>query len=74
MAKFDNTDNERCPRSTFIEDLVKKVKQGQEQGNQIVLIMDENEDIGMGEVCMALQSLPLEEAIIGRWGRWPPDM
>ncbi len=48
----------------FIEDLSKAVEQWQEQRDQIVLILDANEDICMGEVRKAFQSISLEEAII----------
>jgi hypothetical protein len=64
-------DEEEDPRRLFIRDLVEQIQGWLQEGNQLMVNLDANEDVGHGEMADALRGLGLEEAVTKRHGRGP---
>ncbi len=74
MLYFDNEDNDWLYPKAFIKDLQKDMEPWQEQGDQIILILDAKNDSCTGEVHTALHSIFLEESIMEQHGDEVPQM
>ena len=60
---FDLKGDDRTPRKAILDDLKIEIEKWKEEGDQIILLMDVNEDINTGSVKMWLHELQLREAI-----------
>ena len=60
---YDN-DDDRCPRQAMLEDLGAQVQQWIQEGDQIVLGMDVNDDITKSAVLQPFRDIGLEEIIL----------
>ena len=62
-AYFEDKNDDRCPCVAFIEDLVEQVKLWKEDGDQMVIGLDANEDIRNGMMWAAMKRLGLVELV-----------
>jgi hypothetical protein len=69
---FDEQRDDICPRQAFIRDLCAELDSWIEQGEQIIVALDANEELRSGPVATALQKRNLREVILARHGRNAP--
>jgi hypothetical protein len=70
---FLNTrQDDRCPRQAFLEDLCKDIHQAQQEGDNILVMLDGNEDSRSGDLHNAFFNIQLHEAILNRHGTDTP--
>ncbi len=60
MVYLENADDDHSLPRAFIKDLQKDIKQCQEQGDKIILMLDANEDLRTGKMHWAFCALSLE--------------
>ena len=65
---FDLIGDDRVPQKAMLEDLRDEIKKWKDEGDQIILLMDVNEDINSGPIKMWMQELQLREAITSQHG------
>jgi hypothetical protein len=64
-----------CPREAFIRDLCTEMDEWIEQGEQLIVALDANEDLRSGPVAMAFKQRDMREVLLMRHGRnAPPTM
>ena len=59
-SHFEAQDDDRCPRAIFISDILVEIRKWKEEGDQIVIGMDANEDVRTGKLSEAFR----EEGLI----------
>jgi hypothetical protein len=69
---FDEQLDDICPREAFTRDLCKEIDVWLEQGEQLVIALDANEDMRNGSVAAAFQARNLREVLLARHGRNAP--
>ena len=60
-SHFEAQDDDRCPRDIFIVDILKEVQAWKEEGDQIVIGIDANEDVRTGKLAKAFRDEGLIE-------------
>ena len=60
---FDETDDDRCPRIAFMNDLLRQLLQWKEDGDQLILMIDCNENISSPSIKNAFREVGMKEAI-----------
>mgnify|MGYP003529804912 CR=1 FL=1 len=60
-AHFEAKDDDRCPRAIFTEDMPKEIRNWKEEGDQIVIGIDANEDVHTGKLAKAFRDKGLIE-------------
>jgi hypothetical protein len=71
-AFFESINEDRCPREMFVQDICQAITQWVEEGDQIVLGVDANEDIQTCSLTRRLKGNGLEETIT--WKVRPPTI
>ena len=69
---LDLKGDNRTPRTALLEDLKKEMETWQQEGDQIVLLMDANENVSAGTIKMWAQELHLREVISTHHGEKEP--
>jgi Reverse transcriptase (RNA-dependent DNA polymerase) len=72
QAHFDKVGREGDPRDIFTDDLCTDIKSWQEQGDQIVLILDANENVTRGKFVDRLRTVGIFEMITRKHGAEGP--
>ncbi len=73
-AKYFNLINrDSCPRQAFLDDLKQEIIRLQQEGHNIILMLDGNEDMRRGPLKILLTSLLLKEVILQRHGNRAPS-
>ncbi len=68
-----NLDHEICPRQKFVEDLANKIARFRDDGDEIHLALDYNDDLRKSNaLASALGELDIREAILDQHGRQGP--
>ncbi len=57
-----------CPRTAFVQDLCKEIEIFKAEGDHIILILDGNADIRVGELQVSLENCHLREVLLERHG------
>jgi hypothetical protein len=66
-------EDERCPRSAFLQDLGKFLTTALQQGDHITLLMDGNTNMKQSELQDTLGMLGFKEAVLSRHGMLGPE-
>jgi hypothetical protein len=69
---LDNHDDPRNPRQAFLDYLSQDIRKWQEEGDQLVIGMDANEDVRSGILHDAMSFMQLREAVTTRHGNLGP--
>ncbi len=65
---FNSRDDERCPRAAFLDDLCSTINEAKEEGDNIIVMLDGNDDMRKGAIHQALSQCQLREAVISKHG------
>ena len=71
-SNFEAKDVDRCPRDIFIVDILKEVQTWKEEGDQIVIRIDANEDVRTGKLAKAFRDEGLIELCTASHGQNGP--
>ena len=63
---FDNLDDERHPRESMLQELCEAIKEWQEEGDRIILLMDANENVSNDHMTEIFDALGMKEVILDR--------
>jgi hypothetical protein len=61
---LQSRDDGRCPRLAFLEDLCKEIEAFKEEGDNIILMLDGNDDIRRGDIHRAFTNCNLHECLL----------
>lgn len=61
---FDNLDDDRHPRDIMLQELCEQILNWQNEGDQIILMMDANEHVDFAHIKDVFEAIGLREAII----------
>jgi hypothetical protein len=65
---LQSRDDDRCPRLAFLEDLCKEIEAFKEEGDNIILMLDGNDDMRRGDIHRAFTNCNLHECLLERHG------
>ena len=65
---LNSVGDNRCPQTTFLQDLCSDIHKFIEQGDHIVLLLDSNSNMKSSDLLTALTTLSLQEAILSWHG------
>lgn len=63
LRYFDAKNDERCPRAAIMEDIYPQLQQWLDEGDQLILMLDANENLRTGPIHNTLQNMGLTNAI-----------
>ena len=69
---FTSRKENKCPRESILKDIGDEIKKWKEEGNQIILMMDCNEDVRTKNFQQWLGELGLKNAILDKHGQEAP--
>ena len=69
---FDEQLDDICPREAFVRDLCNEIDTWLEQGEQLIVALDANEELRRGPVSTAFQQRNLREVLLSRHGHNAP--
>ena len=61
---YDEHDDDRCPRKAFLEDLIAQLKTWKDNGEQLILMIDCNEDVSSAPIKNTFRDVGMKEALI----------
>jgi hypothetical protein len=61
---FNTINDDRCPREAFITDLMIEIQETLQEGDNIIVMLDGNEDMRSGALSEAFHSCHLREVIL----------
>jgi hypothetical protein len=70
---FNAVNDTRCPRKAFVEDLMADLQEPIQQGDNIIVMLDGNEDMREGFLADEFKKMNLREVIMGRHGTTTPS-
>jgi hypothetical protein len=69
---FDEQLDDICPREAFVRDLCNEIDTWLEQGDQLIVALDANEELRRGPVSTAFKQRNLREVLLSRHGHNAP--
>lgn len=70
---FNTIDDDRCPREAFITGLVIAIQESLQEGDNIIVMLDGNEDMRSGALSNAFHTCTLREVILEKHGPNTPS-
>ena len=71
---FNTINDDRCPREAFITDLMIEIQETLQEGDNIIVMLDGNEDMRSGALSNAFHTCTLREVILEKHAKRDPSV